>query len=34
MDAYSDEIIAQYNDRVKRQQTQVQLDDGTRRVTG
>jgi len=29
MDAYSGEIIAQYNDRVKRHQTQAQLDDGT-----
>jgi hypothetical protein len=34
MDAYSDEIIAQYNDRVKRHQTQVQRDDGTLRVSG
>jgi hypothetical protein len=29
MDAYSYEIIAQYNDRVKRHQTQAQLDVGT-----
>jgi hypothetical protein len=29
MDAYSDEIIAQYNDRVKRPQTQARLDVGT-----
>jgi hypothetical protein len=34
MNTYSAEIIAQYNDRVKRHQTQVRLDGGTLLAAG
>jgi len=34
MDTYGDEIIAQYNDRVKRHQTRAQHDGGTLPAAG
>ncbi len=34
MHTYSHEIIAQYNDRVKRDQTRAQRDGGTRLAAG